>query len=148
MRPGRRMPLLVAFIALFASQAFGGAEPQIVIDPGHGGFQEGARSAEGLAEKVLSLEIARRLREALQKELGATVWLTREADTLLPLSERVAYVNRKRPDLFVSIHANSMPTRRTRRRAEGIETFFLSADASGEDASRTADRENADFATH
>jgi N-acetylmuramoyl-L-alanine amidase len=147
MRQGSRTRFLAGFVALFGHQAFAGAEPVIVVDPGHGGFQEGALSAEGLAEKALSLELARLVREALQKEVGAKVWLTREADTLVPLTERVVYVNRKRPDLFISIHANSMPTRRLRRRVAGIETFFLSAEASGEDASRTADRENAEAST-
>jgi N-acetylmuramoyl-L-alanine amidase len=114
----------------------------VVIDPGHGGTQEGARGAERLLEKTVALQISRRLRTELQKELGAKVFLTREGDTDLPLSERVAYANRKQPELFISIHANSMPTRRLRERIEGLETYFLSASASGADATRTADREN------
>jgi N-acetylmuramoyl-L-alanine amidase len=72
------------------------------------------------------------------------VFLTREKDALLPLPDRVAFANGKRPDLFMSIHANSMPTRKLRERVEGIETYFLSASASGAGARATADRENAD----
>jgi N-acetylmuramoyl-L-alanine amidase len=56
----------------------------------------------------------------------------------------VTFANGQKPDLFVSVHANSMPTKRQRQRTEGIETFFLSANASGDDARKTADRENAE----
>jgi len=64
----------------------------------------------------------------------------------MSLAERVAFANRERPDLFISIHANSMPTTHQRRSAHGIETYFLSERASGANARRTADLENADSA--
>ncbi len=103
-------------------------------------------SASGMAEKELSLRIAQQLKDALEKQIGATVSLTRTSDGVLPLSERVAFSNRERGDLFISIHANSMPTERQRQRIDGVETFFLSAEASGEEARRTAARENAESA--
>ena len=137
--------VLAAFACLAASAALAGSGPRIVVDPGHGGFQEGALSADGVAEKALSLQIACQLKEALQKELDANVSLTREADSLMPLSERVAFTNRQKPDLFISLHANSMATKRQRDRIEGVETFFLSAGASGEEAGKTAARENAEL---
>jgi N-acetylmuramoyl-L-alanine amidase len=116
--------------------------PRIVLDAGHGGAQEGALGPGGLFEKALALDLALQLKTELERA-GAEVLLTREQDVLLPLADRVSFSNHARPDLFLSLHANSMPTRKLRARVEGIETFFLSASASGEDALRTASQENA-----
>lgn len=144
MRPGLpgRLLQIGLFACLVPARALAGGGPHIVIDAGHGGFQEGAMGARGVAEKTLSLQIAQRLKDVLQKTLSAKVAVTRDRDALISLSERVELANRQKPDLFISIHANSMPTRRLRQRTEGIETFFLSANASDEEARRTADREN------
>ena len=70
--------------------------------------------------------------------------LTRSGDLSVPLANRVAIANGSKADLFLSIHPNSMPTAETRQRAEGIETYFLSADATDAHATAVADRENAD----
>jgi len=113
--------------------------PRIILDPGHGGSQEGAMSPAGFKEKTLALNLALLVKAALERELGARVLLTRTDDSLIHLSERVAFVRRQQPDLFISIHANSMPTARQRKRLQGIETFFLSARASGTEARKTAD---------
>lgn len=122
------------------------AEPVIVLDPGHGGSQEGAVGPDGrVKEKEVCLQLALRLASLLEAQ-GAKVVLTRRKDRLSPLAERVELANRVKPDLFVSLHANSMPTSKLRARNEGIETFFLSASASGEEARQTADRENAEGA--
>jgi N-acetylmuramoyl-L-alanine amidase len=115
---------------------------RIVLDAGHGGAQEGALGPGGLFEKSLALDLAVALKAELERG-GAEVLLTREQDVVLPLTERVSFSNHARPDLFLSLHANSMPTRKLRARVEGIQTFFLSASASGEDALRTASQENA-----
>lgn len=136
----------VALSALFALSAAAG--PVIVIDPGHGGAQDGAVSPGGLLEKNLALAIAKKLKAKLEAELEAKVRLTRDQDTRLHLDERVVLANRQRPDLFISIHANSMPTATQRRVNEGIETYFLSAAASGEDAKKVAARENAEARQH
>ena len=133
------LPLLLALPAL-------GRPPKIVLDPGHGGAQIGANSPSGFLEKELSLILARKVGAQLQRMLKAQVILTREDDILLPLQDRVDIANRNQPDLFVSIHANSMPTRKLRQQIEGIETFFLSASASTEGARKTANRENAESA--
>ncbi len=133
-----------ALAALLLAAPASARELVVVIDPGHGGDQQGAEAPDGTLEKDVALQLAKQLRDELTKELGARVFLTRERDTDLHLSERVAWANRKRPDLFISIHANSMPTRRLRQRVHGIETYFLSANASGADAASTADRENAE----
>jgi len=120
------------------------AAPLVVIDPGHGGAQAGASSPDGLVEKNIALALARRVKGALERELKATVVLTREQDSLVLLPDRVSFANRRKPDAFVSIHANSMPTQRQRLLHEGIETYFLSAAASGEEARKVAARENAE----
>lgn len=120
------------------------AGPVVVIDPGHGGTQGGATGSGGLVEKNLALTISKKLKAQLEKELKATVVLTRDRDALVHLSERVTLANSKRPELFISIHANSMPTEKQRRLNQGIETYFLSAAASGEEARKVAARENAE----
>ncbi len=127
---------------LWAAIALAG--PVVVIDPGHGGGQAGATSPEGLVEKNVALALAKRVKAVLERELQATVVLTRDQDSLVFLPDRVALANKRRPDAFVSIHANSMPTQRQRLLHEGIETYFLSASASGEDARTVAARENAE----
>jgi N-acetylmuramoyl-L-alanine amidase len=139
------MRAAVALVACLLGASASAAGPLVVIDAGHGGTQEGALGAGGLKEKDISLQIAEKLKEVMRRQLDARVVLTRDKDSLVHLSERVALANRQKPDVFVSVHANSMPTRRQRARSEGIETFFLSASASDEDASKTADRENAEF---
>jgi N-acetylmuramoyl-L-alanine amidase len=121
------------------------AGPLVVIDPGHGGEQTGASGPDGLIEKNLALTIAKKVKAQLEKDLGATVILTRDRDALVHLSERVVLANKKRPELFISIHANSMPTALQRKLNQGIETYFLSAAASGEEAKKVAARENAEL---
>ena len=121
------------------------AGPLIVVDPGHGGNQEGANSPTGMKEKQLSLDLAVKVKAALEQTLHARVRLTREKDVLLQLPDRVKFANDQKPDLFVSIHANSMPTKKLRLNTSGIETYFLNAAASGEDARKVAARENAEF---
>jgi N-acetylmuramoyl-L-alanine amidase len=134
-------PLLAAALALAAA----GKEPAFtaVIDPGHGGDKDGAVSPRGDKEKDLTLQIARRVKRRLEK-LGGRVVLTRTADTGVPLANRAAVANAVKADLFVSIHLNSMPTEASRRTSSGVETYFLSADASDAGAAASAARENAD----
>jgi N-acetylmuramoyl-L-alanine amidase len=117
-----------------------------VIDPGHGGEQEGATGPGGQQEKTLSLQIARRVARRLQRQ-GARVVLTRKGDETVPLAERAALANAERADLFLSIHMNSMASRRARALTRGVETFFLSADATDASAKAVAARENADRLT-
>jgi N-acetylmuramoyl-L-alanine amidase len=143
LRPAAFVGLLTLLCASVPSLA---AErpPRIVVDPGHGGHQEGAAGPEGLFEKDVTLQVAQRLRSLLETQLGAQVLLTRDDDHFLTLSERVAFSNEQRPDLFISLHCNAMPTRRTRARVQGIETYFLSASATNAEARAAADRENAE----
>lgn len=115
----------------------------VVIDPGHGGEQEGARAPDGAREKDLSLAISRRIAARL-KHIGAKVILTRTGDISVPLANRAALATAIRADLFLSVHLNSMPTAAQRRRSRGVETYFLSADATDSHAKAVAARENAD----
>jgi N-acetylmuramoyl-L-alanine amidase len=101
-------------------------------------------SPKGLQEKDIALQISRRVRAHLEQDLGAQVLMTRDEDLSLPLPERVEFSNKQRPDLFLSIHCNAMPTKRTRARVQGVETYFLSANASNSTARAAADRENAE----
>ncbi|XXF79867.1 N-acetylmuramoyl-L-alanine amidase [Myxococcaceae bacterium GXIMD 01537] len=144
----RRTALALLSLLSLASPALASERvPRIVLDPGHGGLKPGAKGPSGLQEKDIALQIARRVRAKLESVLGAQVYLTREGDGTVPLADRVKFSNGWKPDLFLSIHANSMPTRRMRQRAEGLETYFLAADASGASALAVADRENADAPT-
>jgi N-acetylmuramoyl-L-alanine amidase len=95
------------------------ARPKIVIDPGHGGRDPGARGYA--VEKDVTLVIARRLAGLLRERLGAEVILTRTDDTFLPLAARTARANTEGADLFLSIHANASP----HGSLHGVETYYL-----------------------
>jgi N-acetylmuramoyl-L-alanine amidase len=101
----------------------------VVIDPGHGGDEVGARGAGGTEEKNVTLAIARRLRTLIESRLGLRVYLTRDDDRLLTLDERSAYANSQKADVFISIHANGA----LRPAIRGAEVFYLSADQSSGD---------------
>lgn len=117
----------------------------IVIDPGHGGDKDGALGPHHLREKDVALSIARKLQLDLEAR-GHEVILTRAADDSLDLAPRIELANEKKADLFLSVHLNSMPTAESRRVTQGVETYFLSADASDEAAAAVARAENADRA--
>ncbi len=109
---------------------------RIVIDPGHGGHDPGAR-AGGLSESELVLDVALRLEKLLLKDPGVEVVLTRRSHVFVPLEERTAIANRQGADLFLSIHANASRN----KQARGVETYFLNF-ASNPDAEAVAAREN------
>jgi N-acetylmuramoyl-L-alanine amidase len=111
---------------------------RVVIDPGHGGHDQGTSGAKGLLEKDLVLDVALRLGKLIEEKMGSEVVYTRSDDTFIPLEERTAIANRKKADLFVSIHANSSPV----PRVTGIETYYLNFTSSA-DAMDVATRENA-----
>ncbi len=104
-----------------ASRLFPVAVHRIVLDPGHGGTDEGTKPPVGLTEKALTLDIAQRL-ALLLLGAGFDVTLTRESDSKLYLRDRVRFANQARADLFVSIHLNWFKDGRANR---GIETYFL-----------------------
>ena len=109
---------------------------RIVIDPGHGGHDPGARG-NGISEASLVLDVAIRLEELLKKE-NVEVVLTRRTHAFVSLDDRTALANRSDADLFLSIHANAS----TVPAARGIETYFLNF-APNPEAEAIAARENA-----
>jgi N-acetylmuramoyl-L-alanine amidase len=111
---------------------------KIVIDAGHGGHDTGTIGPNGLLEKDLVLDVAKRLGRLLESRLGAEVVYTRQDDTFIPLETRTAIANRERADLFISIHANSSRD----SDARGVETYYLNFTSSPE-ALEVAARENA-----
>jgi len=113
------------------------ASQTIVIDPGHGGKDPGARGRSGLREKDIVLDVGLRLRRLIKERLGVNVIMTRETDVFIPLEERTAIANTKGADLFVSVHANAS----RREGAKGVETYLLGR-ATDRDAMATAEREN------
>lgn len=94
----------------------------VVIDPGHGGQDTGARGRRGVEEKRVVLDLARRLRANLLNA-GVRVYMTRESDRFVELDERSRKAGRWGADLFVSIHLNSAAN----SSASGIETYVLAA---------------------
>jgi N-acetylmuramoyl-L-alanine amidase len=111
---------------------------KIVIDAGHGGHDVGTVGPNGLYEKDVVLDVAKRLGRLLESRLGAEVIYTRRDDTFIPLETRTAIANRERADLFISIHANSSRD----SDARGVETYYLNFTSSPE-ALEVAARENA-----
>ncbi len=114
--------------------------PLIVVDAGHGGKDQGAKSAKGLHEKDVNLTIARHVKTILVNRFKYQVVMTRKDDTFIPLKERSAIANNRNAELFVSIHANAAE----RKSAHGIETYFLGTTHS-DDALATAARENGEL---
>jgi N-acetylmuramoyl-L-alanine amidase len=110
----------------------------IVLDPGHGGSDTGAISSSGLEEKRLTLQLARLVKEMLERRLPVRVVLTRDRDGELPLEARAALANQYKGDLFVSLHLNSAHG----SSANGAETYFLSLEATDEAAAMAASAEN------
>jgi N-acetylmuramoyl-L-alanine amidase len=118
------------------SRQLGLGVARIVIDPGHGGHDPGAK-ARGIEEADLVLDVALRV-EALLKNAGVEVIMTRRTNTFVALEERTAIANRAGADLFLSIHSNASAS----DSARGVETYFLNF-ASNPAAEAVAARENA-----
>lgn len=133
---------LVVLILATLHASFAWAAPlRVVVDPGHGGEKDGAIGPGGTKEKDVALAIARELADLLEAR-GHEVILTRDRDVSLGLTPRIELANQREADLFVSIHANSAPSARSR--VQGVETYFLSAEASDAQALALAEQENAD----
>jgi N-acetylmuramoyl-L-alanine amidase len=111
---------------------------RVVIDPGHGGHDQGTEGPKGLLEKDLVLDIAMRVGKLIESRMGAEVIYTRTDDTFIPLEARTALANEKKADLFLSIHANNSPL----PRIAGVETYYRNMTTS-KDALDVAARENA-----
>jgi N-acetylmuramoyl-L-alanine amidase len=111
---------------------------RVVIDPGHGGHDNGTEGPKGLLEKDLVLDVSQRLGKLIEDRMAAEVIYTRTDDTFIPLEGRTALANEKKADLFLSIHANSSSI----PKIAGVETFYLNITGT-RDAIDLAARENA-----
>lgn len=110
----------------------------IVIDPGHGGKDPGCMGKGGTKEKNVVLSVAKKLKSSLDAA-GYKTYLTRSTDEFLKLADRAEFAEKKRADLFISLHANANPS----RNIKGFSVYTLSEKASDEEAQKLAESENA-----
>ena len=101
---------------------------EILLDPGHGGEESGAKGPTGYPEKDVNLLVSKLVAEELTK-LGAKVYLTREEDVDVSLEERMAAIDRLKPDLAISIHYNALPDDGDAENTKGISTFWYNTQA-------------------
>ena len=118
----------------------GDSRPLIVIDPGHGGIDNGTRAASGEMEKTIVLEFSLLLRDKLEKTGKYRVLMTRSDDTFVALGDRVQFARARQAALFISIHADAL--RRREGDAQGATVYTLSERASDARAARLAEAEN------
>jgi N-acetylmuramoyl-L-alanine amidase len=116
------------------------ARPTVVIDPGHGGIDNGTQASTGEAEKSLVLAFALALRDRIEKDGRYRVIMTRTDDTFIPLADRVRVARNNGAALFVSIHADALPRREGD--AQGATIYTLSDKASDAEAEKLAESEN------
>jgi N-acetylmuramoyl-L-alanine amidase len=114
--------------------------PLVVIDPGHGGIDNGTKAATGELEKTIVLDFALMLRDRLEQSKKYRVAMTRSDDTFVPLTERVRFARSLKAALFISIHADYLPKREGE--AQGATVYTLSDTASDSEAARLAEDEN------
>ena len=114
--------------------------PLVVIDPGHGGIDNGTRAPSGENEKVMVLDFALALRDKIEKIGKYRVLMTRSDDTFIPLNERVHIARSHKASLFISIHADALVRRDPS--AQGVTVYTLSERASDPAAARLAEAEN------
>jgi N-acetylmuramoyl-L-alanine amidase len=114
--------------------------PLIVLDPGHGGIDTGARSSSGVDEKDVVLAFALALRDKLTESGKYRVAMTRSDDTYVTLGGRVQFARSRKAALFISIHADFLPHKEGQ--ADGASIYTLSEHASDAEAARLADDEN------
>ena len=112
----------------------------VVIDAGHGGRDNGA-SCGNKKEKKITLSVAYKLKKRLEKR-GYKVYMTREKDTFVALPKRTEFANKKKADIFISIHANAAPQKNLDNVFKGLEIYYLSP-AKTERAKKAAEKENA-----
>jgi N-acetylmuramoyl-L-alanine amidase len=138
--PAAAVLLAVAFLVPAARPA--AAQERVlrtvVIDPGHGGLESGAKGRFGNLEKDITLAVSLKLKAMIEKDMGFEVVLTRDRDVDVSIENRSAIANNHKAGLFISIHANGA----VQKKAAGSETFFLSVNATDEETRRLAYLEN------
>ncbi|MBE6460968.1 MAG: N-acetylmuramoyl-L-alanine amidase [Alphaproteobacteria bacterium] len=110
----------------------------IVVDAGHGGKDPGCIGKGGTREKDIVLSVAKKLKNKLDSN-GFKTYLTRDGDKYLKLADRAAIAEKRKADLFISLHANANPS----RKMKGFSIYTLSEKASDEEAKKLAEAENA-----
>lgn len=146
--PPQLRPAIVADVSGTAMETTGSAKtgktvdprPVVVIDPGHGGVDNGTQAATGESEKSLVLDFAKALRDRIEKSGKFRVVMTRDDDTFVPLGDRVKIARTNMAALFVSIHADALPKREGD--AQGATIYTLSEKASDAEAEKLAEAEN------
>jgi N-acetylmuramoyl-L-alanine amidase len=113
----------------------------VVIDAGHGGKDNGASCCGDKREKIVVLSVAKKLKTKLEAK-GYSVYMTRVSDSFVKLPKRTEFANKKKADIFVSIHANAAPKKNLRNGFKGIEIYYLSS-AKTQRAKEAAEKENA-----
>jgi N-acetylmuramoyl-L-alanine amidase len=116
------------------------ARPIVVVDPGHGGIDNGTKAASGETEKTIVLDFALLLRDKIEKAGKYRVVMTRSDDTFVALADRVQLARAQQAALFISIHADALP--RGEGDAQGASVYTLSETASDSEAARLAEMEN------
>ena len=131
-----------AWAAKAAARPLPGRKPRaprlLMIDPGHGGRDPGAIGRVGTQEKDITMDLARRMADALSGQPGITAKLTRDSDVFIPLEDRVRIGREAHADLFLSVHADSAPN----AGARGLSVYTLSTKASDDFSKHLADHEN------
>lgn len=123
------------------------AKKIVIIDPGHGGANQGAVSSAHVNgrvvyEKELTLQFAYHLKKIIDSSPNMVALLTRTGDTLVPLGDRVAYAEKQKADIFISLHMNDGAGN---PHARGLEVFYLSEKGADDAAAKAvAERENLD----
>jgi N-acetylmuramoyl-L-alanine amidase len=115
-----------------------GGDRIVIIDPGHGGDAPGTISRSGIQEKTLNLKLAKMLKAEIDRRPGYRAILVRDGDYDVHWVRRVSFARERGGDLFVSLHFNSNPSSKLR----GLELYFLSLQASDDNAAAVAEREN------
>lgn len=119
------------------------AKPVIMIDPGHGGIDPGAIGATNLYEKTVVLAVARQLRAALAAAGRFHIVMTRQSDVFVSLDQRLRLSRQHSPDLFISLHADSIEAGSLTQAIRGASVYTLSESASDNLARLMAEKENA-----
>src|SRR5262249_22372882 len=114
--------------------------PVVVLDPGHGGIDNGTPASSGESEKSIVLDFALGLRDKLEKSGKYRVVMTRSDDRFVPLGERVRMARAQSAALFISIHADALA--KHEGEARGAAIYTLSENASDAEAARLAEAEN------
>jgi N-acetylmuramoyl-L-alanine amidase len=122
------------------SKPSGDPRPLVVIDPGHGGIDNGTKAASGEMEKTIVLEFSLMLRDKIEKTGKYRVVMTRTDDSFVALDERVQLARTRQASLFLSVHADALA--RGDGDAQGATVYTLSERPSDARAARLAEVEN------